>query len=145
MRKLLPQANSLSTVVDVFIYFGFKKDCTIQDIAAFCNFEPRQAQYYLNACVYLDLVGEDERLTDFGQELLNNNAEIKKRIYERIICDDLIGRVFAHMVVFPNDDIKSFCVNLISNLYPEYGEAVVLRRSSTLISWCREVLEYVSL
>ena len=52
MKKLLPQANSLDTVIKVFVYVASKQSCTQSDIADFCSFEPRQAAYYLNACYY---------------------------------------------------------------------------------------------
>ena len=143
MKKLLPQANSLTRVIDVFIYYGCRKNCTIQDIANFCKFEPRQAQYYLNAAVYLDLLSEELQVTEFGKSLLENSSDIRRIIYERIISDDVIGKIFAHMVVFPQEDPKEYGIGYISSLFPEYGEAVIQRRLSTLVSWCKEVIDYI--
>lgn len=144
MKKLLPQANSLNRVIDVFIYYGCRKDCSIQDIAAFCQFEPRQAQYYLNAAVYLDLLDESLQVTDFGKRMLENSADIKRSIYARIIADEVIGKIFAHMLLYPQEDPKEYGVDYLSALFPEYGEAVILRRLSTLVTWCKEVIDYVN-
>lgn len=144
MKKLLPQANSINRVIDVFVYYGCRKDCSIQDIASFCQFEPRQAQYYLNAALYLDLLDENLQVTEFGKRLLENSSDIKRSIYERIIADDVIGKIFAHMLLYPREDPKAFGIIYLSSLFPEYGEAVIQRRLSTLISWCKEVIEFVN-
>jgi len=144
MKKLLPQANSINRVIDVFIYYGCRKNCSIQDIASFCEFEPRQAQYYLNAAVYLDLLDENLQVTDFGKRMLENSSDIKRSIYERIIADDVIGKLFAHMLLYPQEDPKVFGTSFLSPLFPEYGEAVIQRRLSTLITWCKEVIDYVN-
>lgn len=142
MRKLLPQANSLDTVIKVFIYYGNKNGCTIQDIANFCGFEPRQAQYYLSACIYLDLIDEELNLTDFGSSLFNDSSTIRDKIYERIISDEVIGKVFAHAILF-DEDIKEYSCEIIRNFYPNYSIAVVERRASTLKNWCLEIYNYI--
>ena len=144
MKKLLPQANSLERVIDVFIYYGCRKNCSIQDIASFCQFEVRQAQYYLNAAVYLDLLDENLQVTDFGKRMLENSSDIKRAVYERIIADDVIGNLFAHMILYPQDDPRVFGTSYLCSLFPEYGDAVIQRRLSTLIAWCKEVIEYVN-
>ena len=35
MKKILPQANNLNTLIKVFIYYSNKKECSLQDIADF--------------------------------------------------------------------------------------------------------------
>lgn len=140
MKKLLPQANNLDTVIKVFIYFGNKDNCTIQDIANFIDFEPRQAQYYLSACIYLDLIDETPKLTDFGKSLFDDPSLIKDKIYERIISDEIIGKIFAHLLLF-NVDIKDYSFKIIKMYYPDYSDAVIERRASTIKNWC-EVIKY---
>lgn len=141
MKKLLPQANNLDTLIKVFIYFGNKKDCTVQDIADFIGFEPRQAQYYLSACIYLDLIDETPVLTEFGKTLFETPAFIRDKIYERIIGDEIIGKVFAHLILF-DDDIKEYSCKIIKAYYPDYSDAVIERRASTLKNWCIEIEKY---
>lgn len=142
MRKLLPQANNLDTLIKVFIYFGNKKECTIQDIADFIGFEPRQAQYYLSACIYLELIDETPNLTEFGKSLFEDPTTIKNRIYERIISDEVIGKVFAHALLF-DDDLKSYSCMIINRFYPDYSEAVIERRASTIKNWCIEIKKFL--
>ena len=140
MKKLLPQANSLDTVIKVFIYACSKKACTQADIAEFCSFEPRQAAYYLNACYYLGLVDENGSNTELGTEIMNNIDELKQQIYWLILKDDVIGTVFNYKLIFPNKDARQFTIDYLSKLYPEYSEAVIHRRASTLLNWCDEIL-----
>ena len=142
MKKLLPQANNLDTLIKVFIYFGNKKDCTVQEIADFIGFEPRQAQYYLSACIYLDLIDETPKLTEFGKTLFVEPSLIKYKVYERILGDEVIGKVFAHLILF-DDDIKEYSCKIIKSFYPDYSEAVIERRASTLINWCKEIMKYI--
>lgn len=144
MKKILPQANNLDTLINVFIYFCNKKNCTLQDIANFCNFDVRQASYYLNACLYLDLVDEKQNLTEFGNKVLTLPNKIREQIYARIINDKLIGKVFARILLFPEDNIKNFTIDLLSEHYPEYSEAVIKRRTSTIINWCKDIINYTS-
>lgn len=139
MKKLLPQANNLDTLIKVFIYFGNKKDCTVQEIADFIGFEPRQAQYYLSACIYLDLIDETPELTEFGKTLFVEPSLIKYKIYERIISDEVIGKIFAHLLF--NDELKEYSYKIIKNYYPDYSDAVIERRASTLLNWCKEILK----
>ena len=140
MKRLLPQANNLDTLVKVFVYACNKVNCTQQDIANFCGFEPRQAAYYLNACYYLGLLDENGDKNKLSEDILKNPSQVKLRVYEQIINDQLIGEIFTHMLLFPEDDNKAFAFKWIEKAYPEYSEAVVKRRASTILNWCEEIL-----
>ena len=140
MKRLLPQANNLDTVVKVFVYACNKINCTQNDIAGFCGFEPRQAAYYLNACYYLGLTDETGHVSELGAEVLQDPSSVKLRVYELIINDSIIGEIFAHLFVFPDDDNKAFAYNWLKRNYPDYSDAVIRRRASTLLNWCDEIL-----
>lgn len=95
MKKLLPQANTLTTVIRTFKFIGNVNDCTLDDIADFNNFEKRQAAYYSNACFFLGLIDEELHLTPLGEDIMSAPREAKIRIYELIIEHELIGKLFA--------------------------------------------------
>ena len=95
MKKLLPQANTLSTVIRTFKFIGNTINCTLNDIAEFNKFEVRQASYYTNACFFLDLIDENLRLTPLGEDIMQEPKHAKIRIYEQIIKNELIGQIFA--------------------------------------------------
>lgn len=140
MKKLLPQANNLDTVVKVFVYACNKINCTQNDIASFCGFEPRQAAYYLNACFFLGLIDSKGDVSELGEEILATPSNVKLRVYELIINDPLIGEIFAHKLIFPTDDNKAFAVDWLKKNFPDYSQAVIERRASTLLNWCDEIL-----
>lgn len=143
IKKLLPQANDLSKVIKVFLFCTSKVDYTIEDVASFCSFEPRQSSYYISACRYLGLITEDGAISDLGREVCKDRMLTVRKIYEVVISDELISKIFAHMMIFPDDDISQFTFNIVRAEYPEYGDPVIKRRSSTLISWCNEVVEHI--
>ena len=144
MKKLLPQANSLNTVIDVFIYVSTMKNWVLEDVADFCKFDVRQSSYYINACYYLGLLNEDSTLSDFGKKILENPERIKERVYERVISDPLISKIFARLLIEGEDGLKKYVIELLLAEYPEYSDAVIERRTSTLINWCIEIKKYIS-
>lgn len=139
MEKLLPQANNLSTLIDVFIYVSSMSNWTLNDVAEFCKFEPRQSSYYINACYYLGLLDKDQKLSELGSEIIKTPSEIKDKIYQVVISDPLISKIFAKLLIEGEKDLKKFTVKLLLSLYPDYSDAVIERRASTLINWCTEI------
>lgn len=143
MKKLLPQANSLSTVIDVFIYVSTMNKWTLNDVADFCKFDVRQSSYYINACYYLSLLNEDGTLSEEGKSIISNPSKIKEKVYQRVISDSLVSKVFARLLVEGESGLKEFAINTIKDEYPEYSDAVIERRSSTLINWCIEIRDFI--
>ena len=143
MRKLLPQANTLATVIRTFKLIGNTMNCTLADIASFNNFELRQASYYSNACYFLDLIDEDLKLTPLGEDIMTEPKNAKVRIYELIIKHELIGQLFAKTALYPKRRVIKDCKELVRSLYPDYGEAVIDRRTRCLIGWCEEIIDYM--
>lgn len=143
MKKLLPQANTLATVIRTFKLIGNTTNCTLADIASFNNFELRQASYYSNACYFLDLIDEDLQLTSLGKDIMLDPKNAKVRIYEIIIKHELTGQIFAKTALYPKRKVIKDSKELVRSLYPEYGEAVIDRRTKCLIGWCEEILDYM--
>ena len=143
MKKLLPQANTLATVIRTFKLIGNTTNCTLADIASFNNFEIRQASYYSNACYFLDLIDENLKLTPTGEEIMEDPKNAKVRIYELIIKHELIGQLFAKTALYPKRVAVKDCKKIISSLYPEYGDSVIDRRTKCLIGWCEEIIDYM--
>lgn len=144
MKKLLPQANSLNTVIDVFIYVSTMKNWVLDDVAEFCKFDVRQSSYYINACYYLGLLNEDSTLSELGQKILETPECIKERVYERVISDPLLSKVFARLMIEGENGLKKYVIGILLSEYPEYSDAVIERRTSTLINWCVEIKNYIA-
>jgi hypothetical protein len=67
----------------------------------------------------------------------------KVRIYELIIKHELIGQLFAKTALYPKRKVVRDGKELVRSLYPEYGEAVIDRRTKCLIGWCEEIIDYM--
>lgn len=143
MKKLLPQANTLATVIRTFKLIANTDKCTLDDIAEFNKFEKRQASYYTNACYFLGLINADFSLTPLGKDIMLDPKKAKVHIYELIIKHELIGQLFAKTSLYSKRIAVKEGKELVRALYPEYGEAVIDRRTKCLIGWCEEVIEYI--
>ena len=113
------------------------------DIASFNEFELRQASYYSNACFFLDLIDENLHLTPLGEDIMANPRNAKVRIYELIIKHELIGQLFAKIALYPKKTAIKESKELVRSQYPDYGEAVIDRRTRCLIGWCEEIIEFM--
>ena len=143
MKKLLPQANSLDVLIETFKYCVEHPVYKKNDLARYIGYQPRQVDYYLNACYYLDILDVDGKPTDYSRQLYNLGGQLRLGIYERILNDSLIGKIFTHYLIFPSAEIKSFAFSEVSSRYPDYKEAVIKRRVSTILSWCDEIMTFI--
>lgn len=143
MKKLLPQANTLDTVIRTFRFASNKDNCTLSDIADFIQFRVRQAAYYSNACFFLGLLDENLVPTNLGKKILEEGKDTRRRIYEVIISHELIGKLFAKTALLPKKTAVKEGKKIVKELYPEYGDAVIDRRTKCLIGWCKEILDYI--
>ena len=143
MRKLLPQANSLDVIIETFKYCIEHPSYKKLELADHIGYNLRQVDYYLNACIYLDLLDTDGKATEYSIGLYNLKDQLRLGIYERIMNDPLVGKIFTHYLVFSKDGLKDFAYKEVSSQYPEYGDAVIRRRVSTLLSWCEELITFV--
>ncbi len=146
MGKILIQANNLDTVIDTFMYIYMHPDCSKQELADYCGFTLRQADYYTNACKYLDLINDDWSKTSLAVDIFTNNpAEISERVYARIISDELMGQIFARIYVLPHENHSKFAMELVKEYYPGYSDAVYERRSDNIVKWCRRIIEKMNI
>lgn len=145
MKKNLIQANDLDKVIDIFTFVYLRPGVTKQDVADYCGFTLRQSDYYLGACVYLDLLDKNMKPTIFAKTIFDEyNSQVEKKIYERIITDELFGKVFARLLLFPESNVSEFARSLVEENYPEYSNAVVNRRSDNLVKWCKKILNKIN-
>lgn len=143
MRKLLIQANNLDMVIDVFMYIYQHPKCSKQQLVDYCGFTLRQADYYTNACKYLDLINEDWSATELAKDIFENSpAEVTERVYKRIIEDEMIGQIYQRMIDYPDSNISDFAKDIVMNYYPGFSDAVYDRRSDNMVKWCKKIINY---
>lgn len=143
MKKLLPQANTLATVIRTFKFIANTTNCTLEDIADFNGFKVRQAAYYSNACYFLGLIDENLKITPLGSNIMQKPLQARIRIYELIIHNELIGKLFAKTALYSKNVAIKQGKEIVKMLYSEYGDAVIDRRTRCLIGWCEEILDYI--
>lgn len=145
MGKLLIQANNLDTVIDVFMYIYLHPGCKKQAIADFCGFSLRQVDYYSNACKYLDLIENDWTPTELAKDIFKNNpTEVTERVYQRIIEDDIIGKIYKQICDNPIFYPSEYAKELVKINFPGYSEAVYERRSDNMIKWSIKIFKYLN-
>ena len=145
MKKLLIQANNLDTVIDTFTYIYMHPNCSKKDVADYCGFTLRQVDYYSNACKYLDLINDDWSKTPLAIDIFTNNpAEVTERVYARIISDELMGQIFSRIYVLPNEDHKTFAIELTKDYFPGYSDAVYERRADNIVKWCKKIIKSIN-
>ena len=143
MRKIVIQANNLDTVIDTFMYIYLHPGCGKKEVADYCGFTLRQVDYYTNACKYLDLINNDWTPTPLAKDIFENyQAEVKERVYIRIIEDELIGQIYKKMIDYPNDDISNYAKDLVMDYYPGLSESVYNRRSDNIVKWCQKIISH---
>lgn len=144
MKKLLIQANNLQTVLDVFTFIYQTPGCSKALVAKHIGFTLRQADYYTNACLYLGLIDESMEPTPLAHDIFENSSScIRKRIYECIITDELIGKVFARRLLQPQCDIFKYAETIAKDKFPGYSEAVYNRRINNIITWCDTIIKSI--
>ena len=147
MRKILPQANDLDKVIDVMTYIHYHPGCSYTDIAEYIGFTERQAKYYADACIYLDLVTEYLKPSAICEDIFKNTPQnITERVYEKIITDDLMGQVIARTYVMPDSDLDAFAKELVSYYHPEIASSSTFeRRTHNIVLWCKRIINYMNL
>lgn len=129
------------------IYIYYHPKCNNEDIATYIGFSKRQARYYVDACIYLNLVTDANEPTPISKDIIKNNTiNITKCVYEQIILDDLIGQVFAKAYVFPDSDLDNFAQTIISINYPEIlSKTTIERRAHNMVLWCKKIIKDLSI
>lgn len=147
-RKIsLPQANNLDTVIDVASYlYGFPGS-SMEQVAEYIGFTRRQAQYYTFACEYLGLIDENCMPTTLCNRIMAKGGLNKTEgVYECVLNDEVMGRVFARLALFPECDIDQYALSIASIYFPELAEnSTLVRRCHGIVLWCKKILEYITM
>lgn len=147
MKNILPQANDLDKVIDVLTFIYYHPGCSYTEIADYIGFAERQAKYYADACVYLDLVVDGRKPSVVCEDIFKNTPQnVTERVYEKIITDDLMGQVFARTYVMPDSDLDAFAKELVSYYHPEIASSSTFeRRTHNIVLWCKRIINYMNL
>lgn len=142
-----PQADSFERVLDFYDVVG-ERSISLKEIAELYDFDIRQASYYSSAARYIGLVSKDSNgftLTPLGKTI--KNLQYKDRMIEIIkqIIKHEPFRVALQQYHESGVSNKQVIADLILNLSPRVkSPETAKRRSQTVISWIRWIMESVS-
>lgn len=100
------------------------------------DISPRQVQYYLSACMYLNLINSNKGLTEEGKYLRKlNNADQIIELSRLILSIRVFGNVYLGekylKVKYTRQDVE----DLMRSTTNIENEAVIHRRSQTVLKW----------
>lgn len=145
-----PQANSFNLIIQTVFLVSEGVD-TAFDISESIGFEPRQGNYYLSACRYLNLIYKEKNkylLTSIGKEIINSSElEMNRILFEQILQHKVFHetyKIYLDNEVVPNvEDITKIIYKYIPDLkYQKDGSisSVTKRRSSTVKAWINWII-----
>jgi hypothetical protein len=142
-----PQADSFNRIVDLLSIL-FEQELTREEITAKYEFDLRQTDYYITACVYLGLVERidinGERgcsLTKEAKDIMSlhykqKNMALIKKLFERPVFKKSFGFILENNRIPEKHEICTIMTN--SNL--PINQTTINRRSSTVKSWLDWIL-----
>ncbi len=142
-----PQANSFYRLLDLINELN-QQELTATEIADIYEFDVRQANYYLSAGEYLGLIVKDKnyKLSDYGKKIMkmnykNKNVEIIKTILSHKPFYYALEQ-YISIFDFNYEDISKV---IYENRNEINSIGTAERRTSTVVSWIRWILELTSI
>ena len=144
-----PQANDINKVFDLLKLFDVKKKISKDDVTNFFKFDPRQANYYIDAARYLDLIEkQNDRyfITKIGKIIFNEDSFynrrviLSKQILKTPLFNDIMRNYKANNTYNSNYIVKRIL------FYDDKIESEITakRRSSTVKSWIKFIENVIS-
>ena len=143
-----PQANNINTVIDLTNFIAKNQLVDKLKITSFLGLNPRQTDYYINACRYLDLVtknGSHFILTSIGERVANTveyklrNIVMSKQILKTPLFNEIL-RNFKENGHFNHEYVKERIMQHDDNI----NSAVTAhRRKSTILNWSNWVIKNI--
>jgi len=146
-KVTFPQADSFTRIIDLLSIL-FEQELTREEVTIQYEFDPRQTDYYITACIYLGLV---ERININGESGCKLSTEAKyimalnykqknlaliKKIFERSVFHKTFGFIIEKNTI-PN---KNEICTIMSNFNLSINQTTIVRRSSTVRSWIDWIL-----
>ena len=145
-----PQADKFERIVDL-LGLLYESDLSQQEVTQAYQFDKRQTQYYINACIYFDLVHRERKVkNEMVRYSLSDNGRIilQKTPKKKYLA--LIGQILQHEVFYktiqlyitkgerPSKDavVQIMCdanINLDKN-------TTIPRRAQTVLAWVDWIL-----
>ena len=102
----------------------------------------RQARYYIAAAKFLSILDINKHFSEEGEKLRGMNEYMQRVELVRIVlANTVFGTVFLSEKILGITLSRQDIAEIIEKEYPEYCEAIYLRRAQTVISWVNWINE----
>lgn len=143
-----PQANNINTVIDLTNFISKEKLIDKDKITEYLGLDPRQTDYYINACIYLDLVTKKNKnytTTEIGEQIANT-VEFNER--NNMVCKQILRTPLFNeiMVKFKKEGYfnEEFIVDRILHHDEKINSFVTAnRRKSSILAWLNWVKKII--
>jgi hypothetical protein len=133
-----PQANDIRRILELVLFVGLgskNKD----DVTMFLRLDKRQTDYYLNACLYLELLSKNNGLYFLNKDRVKGleTNQLVKVVVKRVLSNGIFFKVFE------NFDQNSLNVRSVYNFIKDDREftglnkTTINRRASTIVNWVK--------
>jgi hypothetical protein len=146
-KTTFPQADTFNRIIDLLSIL-YEQELTREDVTIKYEFDPRQTDYYITACVYLGLVertninGEiNYKLSVEAKRIMalkykQKNIALIKKVFERPVFYKAFGFIIQNNRM-PN---KHEICNIMNKSNLSINQTTIDRRSSTVRSWLDWIL-----
>lgn len=143
MRNVpFPQANDFGKIIAIV---NVDDDTKLKDYSGMGvylgDISSRQVDYYISACVYLNIINKDKEFTEIGQRLRNlYGIEQKAELARVIVSDEIFGSVYFRQKMLGVKLEREDIIEIMKQYVVFDSEPMYARRASTVISWIKWIL-----
>lgn len=143
-----PQADSFERIIDLLSVL-YEKGLTRDEVTLKYEFDPRQTNYYISACEYLDLIergtnvdGEREyRLSAEAQIIMGMRYKLKHMaLIKKVLERPVFHKVFGISIQSGSIPEKNEICKVMADSNLNINHVTINRRSSTVRSWMDWIL-----
>ncbi len=146
-----PQADNFKRIINLCELL-LKEDMKKEDIVSKYDFDPRQADYYTNAGMYLGLINKNSSqliysLSSKGKKIIRQRHRARQLSLARLILEhEVFNKSFKLYLEKGESPNKKEITNLMKGSYIHNvkSDVTLMRRSSTVISWTSWILSLVN-
>ncbi|EMJ3792893.1 transcriptional regulator [Clostridioides difficile] len=147
-----PQADNFKRVINLCELL-LNDDMKKEDIVSKYDFDPRQADYYTNAGIYLGLINKKSNsqlmysLSSKGKKIIRQKHRDRQLSLAKLILEhEVFNKSFKLYLKKGESPNKKEITNLMKESYVHNvkSDITLMRRSSTVISWTNWILSLVN-
>lgn len=143
-----PQADDFDKIIEILQFHNEEDLNNVKKISSrLGDISDRQVSYYISAALFLGFVEVKNGKRVFSRhalEIKNMNTYMRNaEIISIILLNPVFNKTYVNSVLFGKQELDAV-VDILKQYYPEYSDAILKRRSQTVISWINWVIGHLS-